>query len=349
MQPVLEPAREMGRLLVEPEALEGEGREGGVAQPRVAVVPVAGAAEGLGQAAGGRRDHGAGGLVRAELEREGRPLDHLAPAPPVVAAPDPPAPEFAGRGDRALHRLVRPALAAGRRLPHEPRALARAQPEPALGGRSLHPQGLARPQLGGGSRVGREARHVVPGQVHPVAGPGVVERGAARHAELHLAAHDVHPAHERAGLEPHRHRVGQLADPLAAVEAGDEHRGVGQVHLLAGDRGGGGDAERAAFVGVEDAGEGAGGVESAGAEPVDRPVHPHQRRRAQIADQPVALDGPVPRLVRAAPAPLGGDHRPGLRGGGRGRVRGGHGGTVPAAPTDGGARYARRVNRGARP
>ena len=47
-----------------------------------------------------------------------------------------------------------------------------------------------------------------------------------------------------------------------------------------------------------------------GAEPVDRPVHADQRRRAQVADQAVALDGPVARLVGPAPAPLGDHDRP---------------------------------------
>ena len=86
---LLEPVREVLGLLVEAEPLEGEGREGGVAQPRVPVVPVARAAEPLRQAARGRGHHRAGRLVGAELEGDHRPLHHLAPAPVVVRVRQP--------------------------------------------------------------------------------------------------------------------------------------------------------------------------------------------------------------------------------------------------------------------
>ena len=60
--------------------MQGLQREGGVAHPGVAVVPVALAAGGLGQRGGQRGDGRAGRHVGQALDREGRALDRLAPA-----------------------------------------------------------------------------------------------------------------------------------------------------------------------------------------------------------------------------------------------------------------------------
>ena len=79
-------------LLGEADAHEAVQREGRVAQPGVAVVPVARAADVLGQAAGRRRDDGAGRLVGEQLEHQRRARDDLAPAPAVGAAAHPAAP-----------------------------------------------------------------------------------------------------------------------------------------------------------------------------------------------------------------------------------------------------------------
>ena len=64
-------------------------REGGVAEPRVAVIPVARPAELLGQARGGRGDDCSGRLVREQLQRERRSLHHLAPAAAVIGLGEP--------------------------------------------------------------------------------------------------------------------------------------------------------------------------------------------------------------------------------------------------------------------
>src|SRR5262249_13848905 len=75
---------EGGGLAAEAEPEQRVDGEGGVAHPHVAVVPVALAAELLGQAGGGRGDDGAGGGVGEELQGEGGAVHHLAPAAPVA-------------------------------------------------------------------------------------------------------------------------------------------------------------------------------------------------------------------------------------------------------------------------
>src|SRR5262249_53044839 len=59
-----------------------------------------------------------------------------------------------------------------------------------------------------------------------------------------------------------------------------------------------GDAKSPALAVVQDGGEDAGGIEVGQAEPVDGSVHPHQRGRAQIADDAVILDRLVARFHR---------------------------------------------------
>ena len=66
-------------LPVEAQRVEAPEREGGVADPAVAVVPVALAAGRLGQRGGGRGDHRAGGRVGEALQRERAALQEAAP------------------------------------------------------------------------------------------------------------------------------------------------------------------------------------------------------------------------------------------------------------------------------
>jgi hypothetical protein len=56
------------------------------------------------------------------------------------------------------------------------------------------------------------------------------------------------------------------------------------------------DAEAPALLVVQDGGEDARGIKVRQAEPVDGAVHPHQRGRAQVADDAVMLDGLVARF-----------------------------------------------------
>ena len=94
---------ELVGLPVEVEPVERLQREGRVAHPRVAVVPVALPAGCLGQRRRQRRDGRAGRHVGQPLDRERRALDRLAPA--VVGDPRPPepgAPEARRGGDPRL-------------------------------------------------------------------------------------------------------------------------------------------------------------------------------------------------------------------------------------------------------
>ena len=97
---------ELVGLPAEVQEVQGLEREGGVAHPRVAVVPVALAARGLGER-GRERGHGrAGRHVGQALDRERRPLDRVAPAMVREAGPsEPGAPEM-DRGVQALLRLL---------------------------------------------------------------------------------------------------------------------------------------------------------------------------------------------------------------------------------------------------
>ena len=159
---------------VEPvQRLEGEGR---VADPRVAVVPVALAARRLRQRRGQRRDGGARRHVRQALDRERRALDRLAPA--VIGDPraaDPRAPE-PRRQVEPLGRLVD---VRGRGEPLGPRE--RAERALAL----LEPPAAAHAvALDAEQEVGGEAdRHARAGRVRDVAvvaGHRSSRRGRAR-------------------------------------------------------------------------------------------------------------------------------------------------------------------------
>ena len=93
---------ELVGLPVEVQAVQRLEREGRVAHPRVAVVPVALAARRLGQRRRERRDRRAGRHVGQALDRERRALDRVAPAVVGDARPaEPGAPEADGRRDPA--------------------------------------------------------------------------------------------------------------------------------------------------------------------------------------------------------------------------------------------------------
>ena len=109
-----EPVHEPGRLLGEAEPEQCVEREGGVADPGVAVVPVPPAADLLGQARRRRGDHRARRLVGEQLQHERGAVDGLPPAAPVPRLREPAAPER----DRVLEvpaRLVLGERASGRR------------------------------------------------------------------------------------------------------------------------------------------------------------------------------------------------------------------------------------------
>ena len=126
-QAVSQPVHEARGLVSKAEPEQRVEREGRVPNPRIAVVPVAAAADLLRQARGRRRDHCPGRLVGEELEDECRAMHRLPPPAAIARLPDPAAPEL----DRVLELLpchlrcdgVRH-VAVGHRLEYERLALA---------------------------------------------------------------------------------------------------------------------------------------------------------------------------------------------------------------------------------
>ncbi len=99
---LLHERHEVGRLVVQPEHVKAPEREGRVADPGVAVVPVALAAGGLGERGRERRDHAAGRRVHQTLQGQGRALQFVAPGVVGELAPgEPAAPRLPGLVDPA--------------------------------------------------------------------------------------------------------------------------------------------------------------------------------------------------------------------------------------------------------
>ena len=120
--PVPQPAAELRRFLGEPQPQQRVDGERGIAHPGEAVVPVALPADLLGQT-GGRRGHQPTGRgVGHQLQRDGRALQHLPPAPGIGAS---------GRARSARTRRCR-RTSAGTRPPGSPAAAPR-RPTPARG------------------------------------------------------------------------------------------------------------------------------------------------------------------------------------------------------------------------
>jgi hypothetical protein len=264
--------------------------ERGVAQPAVPVVPVAGAAELLGQRGCRRGDDAAGRLVRQRLERDERPHDRITPRPLVAAAPGPVPPPGLGRRDR--RHGVRSAAALGElRMPrqNERHPLTRAHGE--LGDRAeVLPAGLGRG--GQADRVGPgEAVQVIAGPLHPRHHPAVVEAEHQVHPHRHPAGNSLdHPDHAGVIGAP-RHAVHQPDHALAGAELGLQHQGLAPVaagHAVG--AAGRGDPPEPVLLTAQQRGEAGAGVEPRQAQPVDRPVPARQRGGMPVADHRVVLD-----------------------------------------------------------
>ena len=180
--PVSQPAPERLGLLGEPQPEQGVDREGGVPDPGVAVVPVALAADLLGQPGGGRGDQGAGGGVGHQLEGDRRAVDHLPPAAPVGRAGQPAPPEPGRLGEQAQQLLGGHRSGVGRRRPtpapprRPGRPAASASPRTSLPWRCIAPA----PPPCRVSCSGRGAEHrPVLGELQLVGLAAVVEPGRA--------------------------------------------------------------------------------------------------------------------------------------------------------------------------
>ena len=145
----------------------------------------------------------------------------------------------------------------------------------------------------------------------------VVERGPTLQPERHRPSHHLHTTDECPGPRTavrgsHGHEVNNLPDPVGGEEPRHEDVGVRPVKLLVRHPVlGGSNLEPPSLVMVEDSGEHAGGIKVGQAQPIDRPIRPHQGGRAHIADEAMIFDGlirhrltPTPRSHRIIPPRL---------------------------------------------
>ena len=300
------------------ERLEGERR---VAHPRVAVVPVALAARGLGERCRQRRDGRPGRHVGQPLDREGRPLDRVAPAMVGDAgSAEPRAPEAHRRGEPGLGLLdvlrasqpLRPGQGAVR-------LVTRLQDVPCPHAPALDAE---REICSEADRLPRSRRvgHV------PIALDQrprrllatVAEDGLADQLDLDVSFEALDGAHEHVVgvVVGRRARVGRdlvLVVPRAHGQRGTDDDPAARrlpgrledvrprlVHarrrMVDRERR---QAERARPA-VEQAPEHARRVEARNAQPVDRTVRGHQRSGVAIGDERVVGDGGERRRSRRA-------------------------------------------------
>ena len=121
--------RKRDRVVDEPEPNERLHRERCVAKPGVAVVPVALAADLLGQTCRRRRHGRARGRVGEELERDRRSIHHVAPPTSIRRAVEPVSPRLDRLLEERVERVGGDALrrCVGRRFEDEPSDVARTQ------------------------------------------------------------------------------------------------------------------------------------------------------------------------------------------------------------------------------
>ncbi len=305
-----DPGQEGVRLLGEPEIEEGLERQRGVAQPAVAVVPVARAADRLGQRGRGRRHHRSRGGEGEELQGQGAADNVVAVGSVVAAARRPPAPPREARLDPAPGLLAEGRQ--DRRLlvgegDREVAALAGAEGRGAVDAGAVLARGegdLAAQAQGVGGVLVPEAEGAAvgqPGDHRAVAGPRV-----ARDLDLHLALHALDRAQHLA-LGPelpallllggHREEVEQAHPSALGGEGGLEHVGVGHVAPGGLETARRADGEAPALVTIENGGEERRRVEARQAEPVDRPPFRDQGGAPAVADDGVVADGRVVGLV----------------------------------------------------
>ncbi len=138
--------------------------------------------------------------------------------------------------------------------------------------------------------------------------PRVVEARLAHHPEAHVPPDRLRAPHDVVGVPfaADRHEVRDLGHALVGEEARQQDAGVGQVELLL-PRAlqEGGQPEPAAPRVVQQGAEDGRRVEAGRAHEVDRAVHPHERHRVEVADDPVVLDRLVAHAGMGAAAPAG--------------------------------------------
>lgn len=280
------------------QAVQGEA---GVTQPAVAVVPVAYAAQLLGQRGGGGRHDAAGGRVGEGLEGDQRAHHGLAVRPLVAAARGPCLPVVHGVLERRERiDLNRPGLMGGVPGQYERGALARRDGEVRTGAEVLAVGGaLVRGAQPYGVRSG-DRHPAALGGAHPGHHPPVVEPQPQHPAHLDAAAEPLDDPYDIGLTVALRHEVGDPDAARAGLPDGVEDQRVAAVGALGAGVGvPGPQAPVAVVLAAEERGEAGTGIEARQAQPVDGPVAADECGGLQVADERIVLD----TWVHSAPLP----------------------------------------------
>ncbi len=277
----------------EAQAHKGIDGKRGVTDPSVTVVPVALAAGCFRQPEGGGGDNCAVFARGQQLQRQGRAVDHFAPAPTVVRLGDPATPELQRVGQRQVGTAAVDAfivLAAEDKFG----AFFLSQGKARHGSVVFELQWMAAGQTQARLAVGAEAHGAV------IEGGGgwracvVMAHGAAQ-VDVGLAADHAYPADQQRqviGFFADGQQVRDFHHGFIAEPAGLQHVGVGQVDLLAAGVGQiRGELEDTGIGGVEQRAKDRGAVEFRPAEKIDAAFIVNQRRAAHVADDAVGVNG----------------------------------------------------------
>ena len=297
-------------------------REGRVADPRVAVVPVALAARGLRQRRRERGHRRAGRHVGEPLDRQRRALNRVTPA--VVGktgAAEPVAPEARRRGDplpRRRRRRRAPRAAPPRRARSTPSRPARGRAAHVRGPRSIPSARSVWRRIVWPAPVASAVWRLPPTSVHSAVLAAVVEDRLADELDLDPAVEALHGAHEHVVgvvvggrarvrrdlvlviVRAHRQRradddpaVRRLPRRLEDVRSRDVHtrRRVVDAERRQSERPG---------TTIEQAAEHARRVEPRHAEPVDRAVRGDERPGVAVREERVVGDRRERRRCRRA-------------------------------------------------
>ena len=278
---------------------QGIEREGRVAQPAVAIIPVAHAADLLRQRGCQRGDDRASGSEGQRLERDERAHHGLAPGAADRASLRPSLPPGLGLAQH-FSRVAAARLAQVRGIArhHEGDALSFGNLELADGAKILAAQLDRRAQL---HCVGaRDRAETIRTPPHPGDDSPVVETQDRFRNHRHSACAPLDHAHQVdfAHAFGDRHEIDHRGRSAGAAELGFEDQRVAAV-AAAGLMGLGARSDQPAPVigSAEQRREAGGRIEARHAEPVDRTVEPYQGGGMHVADDRVVLDSTCHRFV----------------------------------------------------
>ena len=273
--------------------------EGAIAQPAVTVVPVPGAAEGLGERGRGRRDDAAARLVRQPLQRGERTVYGLLPAAIVDDVGSPVAPETL----RVGHRLQTvdgqgPLAVGGRPGEHERDALPLGD---CKAGDDLAVPLLVRGRGAQPERVRpRHGAHLATFYGDPGNDVPVVEASIQFARDFYPTLYALDHPHQVGRDAAGRHAVDHAYRTLRGLPLGLQDERVGTVAASgAAAARGGGDAPAAVRLFAQQRGEAGRRVEAGETQPIHRAVGADQGRGLQISHHRVVFD---PARHRHAPA-----------------------------------------------